>query len=119
MRARREVLVMSEKGKKTSIYVGDPIQRVKQRLRDEDSTMTLSARLNQIAERYLTFVVDAELPHFTERELNEIQRALQGMDITPNIIRGLDSLLSTDTTADKVEALTLAERFALIERLGL
>lgn len=110
---------MSGKGKKTSVYVGDPIQRVKERLRDANSNLTLSARLNQMAERYVAFVVDADTPHLTQRELNEIRHSLQGMDITPNIIRGLDSLLTTDATADKVERLTPVERLALIERLGL
>lgn len=67
----------------------------------------------------MAFVLDAEIPHFTASELNEIRYALQGMDVTPNLIRGLDSLLNTDTTADKVESLMPIERLALIEELGL
>lgn len=118
MRARLEVLLVSEKGKKTSVYVGDPIQRVKQRLRDADSPLTLSARLNQIAERYMAFVVDKEIQHFTASELNEIGRALQGVDITPSLIRGLDSLISNDRLAQRIHDLSAIERLMIIERIG-
>lgn len=110
---------MSEKGKKTSVYVGDPIQRVKQRLRELDSPMTLSARLNQIAQRYQDVIVSAQCPEFTQHELVEIRRSLNGVDITPSVIRGLDAVIFDDALARKVEALSLIERVILIEHLEL
>ena len=110
---------MSEKGKKTSVYVGDPIQRVKQQLRDADSSMTLSARLNQIAQRYQVFVVDGESSDFTDPELNEIRRALIGLEITPGVIRGLDALVENDRLAARIEMLSAVQRLMLVERLDL
>lgn len=110
---------MSEHGKKTSIYLGDPIQRVKQRLREQDSPMTLSARLNQITHRYMEFVVNATTPEFTPRELKEIQINLEGLDITPSAIRSLDSLIVNDNIAARIEGLSIIERLTLLERLEL
>lgn len=110
---------MSDQGKRTSIYVGDPIEWVKLTLRDTQSPMTLSARLNQITHRYLEFVVDGKAPAFNADERVEIRRCLEGMDITPSIIRSLDSLVGSDTLAQRIEALTNLERLILIESLGL
>lgn len=110
---------MSAKGKRVSVYVGDPIERVKLKLRDTQSPMTLSARLNQITNRYLEFVVDGMAPAFNAKERAEIRRCLGGMDITPSIIRSLDSIIGSDTLAQRIEALTDLERLMLIESLGL
>lgn len=110
---------MSEKGKKTSVYVGDPIQRVKQRLREENSPLTLSARLNQITQRYLDFVVAHPCPDFSKRELAEVRRALNGIDVTTSVIRGLDSLIENDLLAQRIESLMDIERLTLIETMAL
>lgn len=112
-------LLVSEKGKKTSVYVGDPIQRVKQRLRELDSPMTLSARLNQIAQRYQDLIVDGECSGFSERDIETVRRSLNGIDVTPGLLRGLDALIDDDNLARKVEKLSLIERVILIESLGL
>lgn len=119
MRARLEVLLVSENGKKTSVYVGDPIQRVKQRLRELNSPMTLSARLNQIAQRYQDLIVDGECADFSARDLEKVRHSLNGIDVTPGLLRGLDALIDDDNLARKVEKLSLIERVILIERLGI
>lgn len=110
---------MSAQGKRVSVYVGDPIERVKLTLRDTQSPMTLSARLNQITHRYLEFVVGGKAPAFNAKERSEIRRCLDGMEITPSIIRSLDSLVGSDALAQRIEDLTDLERLMLIERLGL
>lgn len=110
---------MSAQGKRVSVYVGDPIERVKLTLRDTQSPMTLSARLNQITHRYLAFVVDCKPPTFNAKERSEIRRCLDGMEITPSIIRSLDSLVGSDALAQRIEALTDMERLMLIECVGL
>lgn len=110
---------MSEHGKKSSICIGEPIQRVKRRLRENDSTMTLSARLNQIVLRYLEFVVDGPFPDFTGEELDTIREALQGIEVTPAVIRGLDGLVDDDGLATKIQYLTNVEKLRLVEQFDM
>ncbi len=110
---------MSEKGKKTSIYVGDPIQWVKEDLRDRQSTMTLSARLNQITQRYLEVIMASQTHDFSQEDLQRIRAALHDVDITPTIIRNLESLVPFAQLAERITPMSFAERLALLEDLGL
>lgn len=110
---------MSEHGKKSSIYIGAPIQRIKRRLRENDSPITLSVRLNQLVQRYLDFVVDGPMPDFTAMELDTIREALQGIDVTPAVIRGLDGLVDDDHLAMKIQRLANVEKLKLVEQFDL
>lgn len=110
---------MSEKGKKTSIYLGDPIQWVKEELRDRQSAMTLSARLNQITQRYLEVIVASQTHELCPEDLGLIRRALEDVDVTPTIIRNLESLVHAQRLSERIAPLSFAERLALIEEIGL
>lgn len=110
---------MSEKGKKTSIYVGDPIQWVKEDLRDRQSTMTLSARLNQITQRYLEVIMASQTHDLSPADLELVREALLDVDVTPTIIRNLESLVHAPRLAERIAQMTFAERLALIEEIGL
>lgn len=110
---------MSENGKKTSIYVGDPIQWVKKDLRDRQSTMTLSARLNQITQRYLEVIMASQTREVSPGDMDLLSAALDGVDVTPTIIRNLESLVPSATLAEQIAPMTFTERLALIEELGL
>lgn len=110
---------MSDNGKRTSIYVGDPIQWIKEDLRDRQSTMTLSARLNQITQRYLEVIMASQTHDFGPVELEVIRRALEDVDVTPTIIRNLESLVPAHKLAERIAPMSFAERLALIEDIGL
>ena len=81
---------MSDQRKRASIYLGDPIQWVKEDLRDRQSTMTLSARLNQITQRYLKVIMASQAHGFSPGDLELIRQALDDVDVTPTIIRNLE-----------------------------
>lgn len=110
---------MSEQGKRTSIYLGDPIQRVKEDLRDRQSNMTLSARLNQITQRYLEVIMASQTHEFSQEDLQRIRAALQDVDVTPTIIRNLESLVPFAQLSERIAPMSFAERLALIEQIGL
>lgn len=110
---------MSDQGKRTSIYLGDPIQWVKEDLRDRQSTMTLSARLNQITQRYLEVIMASQIHAFSLEEMELIRAALENVDVTPTIIRNLESLVNAPRLAEQIAPMSFAERLALIEELGL
>lgn len=110
---------MSEQGKKTSIYVGDPIRWIKEDLRDRQSTMTLSARLNQITQRYLEVIMASQTHEFTQDDFEEIRQSLEDVDVTPTIIRNLDSLIHSASLAERLAEMSFVERLALIESIGL
>lgn len=110
---------MSDQGKRTSIYVGDPIQWVKEDLRDRQSTMTLSARLNQITQRYLEVIMASQTLEFSPEDMDVIRQALEDVDVTPTIIRNLESLVYTPRLAERIAPMSFAERLALIECMNL
>lgn len=110
---------MSDQGKRASIYVGDPIQWVKEDLRDRQSTMTLSARLNQITQRYLEVIMAGQTHDFSQVDLEQIRAALHDVDMTPTIIRNLESLVASPAIAERIALMSFAERLALIEELAL
>lgn len=110
---------MSDQGKRTSIYLGDPIQWLKEDLRDRQSTMTLSARLNQITSRYLQVMMASQTHTLSPEDLKLIKHALDDVDVTPTIIRNLDSLVHAPRLAARIAPMSFAERLALIEEIGL
>lgn len=110
---------MSNQGKRASIYLGDPIRWVKEDLQDRLSTMTLSARLNQITQRYLEVIVASQTHEFSPEDLELVRRALNDVDVTPTIIRNLESLVPSLSVANRIAPMSFAERLALIEELGL
>lgn len=110
---------MSDQGKRTSIYLGDPIQWVKEDLRDRQSTMTLSARLNQITQRYLDVIMASQTGELSPEDLRLVREALLDVDVTPTIIRNLESLVHVPRLAERIAPLSFAERLALIEEIGL
>lgn len=110
---------MSDQGKRTSIYVGDPIQWVKEDLRDRQSTMTLSARLNQITQRYLEVIMASQTHDLSPEDLRLVREALLDVDVTPTIIRNLESLVHAPRLAQRIAPMSFAERLALIEEIGL
>lgn len=110
---------MSDQGKRTSIYVGDPIQWVKEDLRDRQSAMTLSARLNQITQRYLEVIMANQTHDLSPEDLRLVREVLLDVDVTPTIIRHLESLVHAPRLAQKIAPMSFAERLALIEEIGL
>lgn len=109
---------MSEKGKKTSTYVGDPIRWIKEDLRDRQSAMTLSARLNQITQRYLEVIMASQTHNFGPNDLDQVWEVLQDVEVTPTIIRNLESIVHNPRVAEQITAMSFAERLALIEEIG-
>lgn len=110
---------MSHQGKRTSIYLGDPIQWVKEDLRDRQSTMTLSARLNQITQRYLEIIMVGQTHDFSPEDRGLIRQALEDVDVTPTIVRNLESLVHAPRLAELIAPMSFAERLTLIEEIGL
>lgn len=109
---------MSNQGKRASIYLGDPIQLVKEDLQDRQSTMTLSARLNQITQRYLEVIVASQTHEFSPAEMEAVRRALEVVEVTPTIIRNLESLIHAPGLSERIAPMSFAERLALIEAIG-
>lgn len=109
---------MSNQGKRASIYLGDPILLIKEDLRDRQSAMTLSARLNQITQRYLEVIVASQTHEFSPAELEVIRQALEGVDMAPSIIRNLEALVQVPRIANQIASMSFAERLALIESIG-
>lgn len=114
---------------RTSIYLSEPLQRVKSRIVKGES---LSGRLAQICERYC--LICNEVPELTSEERDAISSTLSEFLIQPGFILQLDTELDrfftemdtffsddsgSEELVQKIRNMTVAERVALIESLDL
>ena len=102
-----------------SIYLTAPLMKVQEELEDE----TLSARLARIAERYELICKNTRL--LDRDQQVALARALKDTKVTPLVIKYLDKELASMTDnpkalalAERIEAMTMAERVACIEQIG-
>lgn len=102
-----------------SIYLTAPLMKVQEELEDE----TLSARLARIAERYELICRHTKLLDKDQQVV--LARALKDVQVTPLVIKYLDKELASLTDnrkalalAERIEAMTIAERVACIEQIG-
>ena len=108
--------------RRPSIYLGPPLERVNETLREGQS---LSVRLATIAERYE--LVCSQPPELTDDERHLLGGVLSGTFIEPLLIKHLDSELEDSDAGDpselrdlaaRVRDMSYAERVAMIESLG-
>lgn len=102
-----------------SIYLTAPLMKVQEELEDE----TLSSRLARIAERYELICRHTKLLDKDQQVV--LARALKDVEVTPLVIKYLDKELASLTDnrkalalAERIEAMTIAERVACIEQIG-
>lgn len=81
--------------------------------------MTLSARLNQITQRYPEVVMASQTHDLCPADLELVRRALVAIEVTPTIIRNLDALGQEPHLCEAISRMSFTERLALVEEVGL
>lgn len=106
-----------------NVYMNPPLER----LAEKAESRGFSAALGQIVERYEMLVEMTELPDFTDIEIAILSECICGSVIDRRKIRGLhldifDCVLGTkeekEALTNKIESMSVADRLALVGRLG-
>ena len=101
-----------------SISFTSEIQKLQSRL---TTGKTLSGKISDIIARY-DHIIRGDMPDFTDSEIIAISNVLSGTVIEPVTVEYLhDELTNADLPdlAAKINQLSIGERYALIEKLGL
>ena len=108
-----------------TIYMNEPLERLEAKTKEQG--VPFSSRLGEIAERYEIIMSLETVPEFTPEETAILGEVICGAVIDRRKIRGLhldilDATLGTpgekEKLHEKVAAMTVGQRFKVIEQLG-